>query len=146
MSNIPPPTRWTLVARHPIRPAARQELFGLSADALLVARDLRGDDGRLLSELVVVGRLPELTDADLLSDAPLHHLLDELPAVFWGEYGLGSEGDPRDELYVLHRYPTDRREAVPRRTAIALQAFHDPRLGLDHDRVGSERGRGPTRW
>jgi hypothetical protein len=131
MSDIPPPTRWTLVARHPIRPAARQELFRLSADALLVARDLRGDDGRLLSELVVVGRLPELTDADLLSDAPLHDLLDGLPAVFWGEYGLGSQGDPRDELHVLHRYPPDRRETTPRRTAIALQAFHDPRLGLD---------------
>ena len=63
MSNIPPPTRWTLVARHPIRPAVRQELFRLPAGALLVARDLRGFDGRLLSELVVVSRVPELTDA-----------------------------------------------------------------------------------
>lgn len=128
MSNIPPPTRWTLVARHPIRPAARQELLRLSADALLVARDLRGDDGRLLSELIVVGRLPELTDADLLSDSPLHDLLDDLPTISWGEYGLGPQGDPRDELHVLHRYLSDRREPTPRRTAVALQAFHDPRL------------------
>ena len=129
MSDTPQP-RWTLLARHPIRPAAPQELFRLPAGALLVARDLRGFDGRLLSELVVLSRVPELTDADLLSDAPLHDLLDELPAVFWGEYGLGSEGDPRDDVYVLHRHPADRREAAPRRTAIALQVFHHPRLSL----------------
>lgn len=130
MSDIPQP-RWTLLARHPICPAVPQELFRLPAGALLIPRDLRGFDGRLLSELVVVSRVPELTDTHLLSDAPLHDLLDELPAVFWGECGLGPEGDPRDDVYVLHRYPADRREAAPRRTAIALQVLHDPRLGLD---------------
>lgn len=94
---------------------------------LLVARDLRGDDGRLLSELVVRHRLPELSDADFLRDAPLHHLLGALPGAFWSERWLDPQGgDPSGELYIVHRYLSDGQEADPASTAVGLQAFHDP--------------------
>ena len=119
-------SEWKLVGVHPLRPSASQERFRLPAGALLIARDLRHDDGRLLSELVVAHRLPELVDADWRRDDALHELLDELPRLFWGEYSLGPDGDPRDEVYVLHRYPNDRREYFPQRTAVGLQVFHVP--------------------
>ena len=119
---------WKLVGVHSLRPNALQEQFRLPAGALLISRDLRHDDGRLLSELIVAHRLPELVDADWRQDDPLHELLEGLPRVFWGEYALGPDGDPSDELYVLHRYPADRREDFPHRTAVGLQAFHFPGL------------------
>ena len=124
MSVVLPPTTWRLVSRHELRPDAPQVTFRLPAGSRLISRDFQGDDGRLLAELIIPHRLPELTGADYLRDVPLHRLLDEVPRLHWGAYGLT---DPLDDVYVLHRYPGDRREDIPRRTSVGLQVFHDPR-------------------
>lgn len=115
---------WTLVGVHPLRSSGPHERFQLPAGGLLIARDLRHGDGQLLSELIVADRLPELTDADWRRDDPLRDLLDGLPRPVWEEHVLDTADDSSDEVYVLHRYPSDREEYFPRRTAVGLQAIH----------------------
>jgi hypothetical protein len=131
--TLPPPTRWRLVATHRIRPNQPQDRFALPAGEELVVRDLLGDDDRILSEMIVPGRLPEIPAEDYHRDVGLWDLIDQA-GIAGGEYLLGGMGDFRDTVVVLWRGDLyDPEEVVPTRSAFATVIYHNPRTKPPRD-------------